>query len=131
MTSPAPRSLNILVVDDEESSAISVAYVLRHASHAVDIAKDGPEAIRRLSENTRRYHIVTTDHAMLEVTGLDLVSRLRATGFSGKILVLSANVTPDLSITFLKLGADYIISKPFELAEMRKAVEHLGSGVEY
>jgi CheY-like chemotaxis protein len=53
MASSARRNLNILVVDDENSSMISVAFVLRRGGHAVDTAL--------------RYHIIITDHAMPDI----------------------------------------------------------------
>jgi CheY-like chemotaxis protein len=132
MISPASKNLNILVVDDEASSTISVAYVLRHCGHAVDTVEDGGKALARLKENALHYHIVITDHAMLEVSGLELMMELRATGFRGKIMVLSANMTQELRDSYQAHGgADYFIAKPFDLAELRKTVEELGAKVDY
>ncbi|HWB60765.1 MAG TPA: hypothetical protein VG733_14815, partial [Chthoniobacteraceae bacterium] len=61
MTSAAPKTLNILVVDDEESSVISVAFVLRRGGHKVDTLADGHEALSHLKEKAPHYHIVITD----------------------------------------------------------------------
>lgn len=131
MTSLAARNLNILIVDDEQSSVISVAFVLRHSGHAVDTASDGKEALSRLKEKAPHYHILITDHAMPQVSGLELMGQLRATGFRGKTLVLSAFLTRELKESYQALGADCFISKPFDLADLRKAVDKLGSAVDY
>lgn len=131
MTEAPLKNLNILVVDDEEASAISVAFVLRHGGHAVDTAGNGNEALIRLKEKALHYHILITDHAMPEVSGLQLMMQLRATGFRGKTVVLSAFLTRDLRESYQALGADCLISKPFDLADLRKAVENLGAAVDY
>lgn len=131
MTATPLKNLNILVVDDEESSVISVAFVLRHGGHTVDTAGNGNEALARLKEKALQYHILITDHAMPEVSGLQLMGRLRATGFRGKTVVLSAFLTRDLRESYQALGADCLISKPFDLADLRKAVENLGAAVDY
>jgi len=124
------KSLNILVVDDEKSTVISVAFVLRHCGHAVDTVSDGGEALNRLKQNARQYHILITDHAMLQVSGLELVAELRATDFRGKIVVLSANLTQELRESYVALGANHFIAKPFDLSDLRKAVDNLGAQVE-
>jgi len=131
MNPPASGKLNILVADDEQSSVISVAVVLRQGGHTVDSVADGAEALARLAEKPRHYHIVITDHFMLQVSGLELMAQLRATGFCGKIVVLSANLDNELMASYRALGADSFIRKPFALAELREAVEHLGTMMDY
>ena len=131
MKSPSRRNLNILIVDDEEATVISVAYVLRHGGHAVDTAGDGRQALSLLKESAVRYHIVITDHAMPQVSGLELMAELRGAGFRGKTVILSGVLTRQLRESYTTLGADWIIAKPFEIAELRRAVEDLGAAVEY
>jgi CheY-like chemotaxis protein len=131
MVSPTFKNLNILVVDDEKSTVISVAFVLRHCGHAVDTVSDGGEALARLKEKAMHYHILITDHAMLQVSGLELVAALRTTGFRGKIVVLSAFLTRELRESYTTLGVDRFIAKPFDLADLRKAVDELGGGEDH
>ena len=99
--------------------------------HTVDTVGDGGEALGRLKENPLRYHILITDHAMLQVSGLELLAEIRATDFRGKILILSANLTLDLMDSYQALGADRFIAKPFDLADLRKTVAELGAKVDY
>jgi len=119
--------MNILVVDDETSTIISVAFVLRHCGYTVDSVEDGEDALCRLKENLERYHILITDHAMMKVSGLQLVEQLRTTEFRGKIVVLSSHLTRDLRDSYEALGADRFISKPFDLIELRQTIEDLGT----
>ena len=118
---------HVLLADDEKSTVISVAFVLRHCGYEVDTVSDGGEALLRLKNDAKHYQILITDHAMLRVSGLELVAELRATDFRGKIVVLSANLTQELMDSYRSLGADCFIAKPFDLADLRKAVEDLGT----
>jgi len=121
------KSLNILVVDDEPSTVISIAVVLKAQGHIVDGVPDGEDAISRLKEDIHRYHIIITDHAMRKVSGLEMLRAVRTTPFRGKVMVLSAHLSYDLKLSYHSLGVDRLISKPFELTELRVAVEELGA----
>ena len=127
MTSSAFKGLNILVVDDEPSTVVSVAVVLQAHGHTVDGVADGEDALSRLKGDLHRYQIIITDHAMEKVSGLELLTALRATAFRGKVMVLSAHLTYDLKLSYHSLGVDRLIAKPFDLAELREAVDELGA----
>jgi DNA-binding response OmpR family regulator len=127
MTEGSLKNLNILVVDDEPSTVVSVAVVLKARGHVVDGVADGEDALIRLKNDLHRYQIIITDHSMEKVSGLELLTALRATAFRGKVMVLSAHLTYDLKLSYHSLGVDRLISKPFDLAELREAVEELGT----
>jgi len=127
MTPSTLKGLNILVVDDEPSTVVSVAVVLKAHGHSVDGVPDGEDALVRLKDDLHRYQIIITDHAMEKVSGLELLTALRTTAFRGKVMVLSAHLTYDLKLSYHSLGVDRLISKPFDLAELREAVNELGA----
>jgi two-component system, chemotaxis family, chemotaxis protein CheY len=124
-----PDNMNILVADDEKATIISVSFVLRHCGHTVDAVTDGGEALLRVKEDSDRYQILITDHTMMNVSGLELVAELRALDYRGKIVVLSGHLTQELTEAYRALGADRLIPKPFDLADLRKAVEDLGAAM--
>lgn len=115
--------MNILLADDEMTTAISVSFVLRHSGHQVDIVDDGDEALETLRQNPGRYQILMTDHHMRKLTGLELIQQIRKTDFCGKIIVLSAYLTHELEKSYRALGAETFVSKPFEIPDLRKLVE--------
>lgn len=131
MIQPLFHNLNILVVDDEVSTIISVAFVLRHCGHTVDTASDGEEALSKLKDNVCQYQIIITDHLMMNVSGPELVEQLRVIRYPGKIVVLSSNLTRDVKDLYTKLGADRLIGKPFDLSELRQTVQELGACLHY
>ncbi len=125
------KNLHILVADDEKSVTTSVAFVLKRAGHTADVVHDGDEALDRITKQPGHYHILITDHVMVKMSGLELLAQLRKANYHGKIIVLSGNLTAQLEEEYRGLGAEKIIHKPFELFELRKAVEELGAAPEH
>lgn len=124
------KHYNILVADDEKSVTTSVSLVLKRAGHVVDAVPDGEDAYAKIIQDPVRYQILITDHLMVKVSGLELVARLQKSDFRGKILVLSGNLTAQIEEAYHKLGIQKIIHKPFELSELRDAVDALGTTLE-
>jgi CheY-like chemotaxis protein len=56
---------------------------------------------------------------------LELVRKLRQRNYRGKIVVLSAHLTPQNIGTYEELEIDEVLSKPFDLEELRDIVESL------
>ena len=72
--------------------------------------------------------MVITDHRMPRVSGLELVRRLRARNFGGKILVLSAHLSDETIRAYEELNVDMMMSKPFDFEELQHAMAVLTAG---
>ena len=120
--------MTILLADDETSTTEPVSFVLRRSGHDVDVVHNAEDVLTALKKNPDRYQVLVTDHLMQNITGLELVDKLRKTNFHGKIVVLSAFLTGELEASYRKFGADKFISKPFDLAELRNAVSEIATG---
>jgi signal transduction histidine kinase len=118
----ASESRTVLVVDDDPLVAAGAAAMLEDLGHTVIQASSGREALA-LVQSDREIDLVLTDHAMPEMTGVELARRLRqlrpdlpvvlATGYAD----LPANVTAELGLPRL--------AKPFDQDELSHAVaEH-------
>src|SRR5580704_14872484 len=118
--------MTILLADDETSTTEPVSFVLRRSGHSVDVVHNAEDALSAFKKNPDRYQVLVTDHLMHNVSGLELVDKLRKTNFHGKIVVLSAFLTGELEASYRKFGADKFISKPFDLSELRNAVAEIG-----
>ena len=62
---------------------------------------------------------------MRRVNGLDLVRRLRAREFAGKIIVLSAHLTQENIQAYEELKVDMFLAKPFDFEELQLAMNLL------
>lgn len=119
--------LNILVADDEAVVRSFVLFVLKHAGHSVDVVHDGQDAFVKIQAEPDRYDLLITDHAMANLSGLDLVKKVRGTPFKGRILVISGHLTVKVEDAFRALMVDKIIYKPFRPQELIEAVEALSA----
>lgn len=114
--------LQILVVEDEKAVAHMIAMVLGGPAAKVARATNGWEALIKIGGRPRPFDVIITDHRMPRMTGLQLVRRLRAQNFGGKILVLSAHLSDEDIRAYEELGVDMLMSKPFDFDELQEAM---------
>ena len=114
--------MRILVVEDEKALAHMVGVVLGGPTSKVTSAANGWEALIKIGATAKPFDVVITDHRMPRVGGLELVRRLRAQDFAGKILVLSAHLGDEDIAAYEELGVDMMMSKPFDFDELQEAM---------
>jgi CheY-like chemotaxis protein len=122
------EALQILAVEDEKAVAQILAVVLGGPMAKVIRAADGWEALIKVAANNRPFDLVITDHRMPRMNGLELVRRLRARQFHGKIMVLSAHLFDEDIQAYEGLRVDMMMSKPFDFEEIQTAVAMLTKG---
>ncbi len=108
--------MKLLVVDDERDLALSLGAILTHAGYEVDTAHDGAQALRRLDSGG--YDAVVLDVMMPEVSGLKVVSKMRAAGDDTPVILLTARSTVDDRVEGLDTGANDYLVKPFAAKEL-------------
>lgn len=117
------KKLRILGVDDEPVIGESIACVLEAPHREIVIAKDGQEALSMVAK--RKFDVVITDHRMPRSGGLELVRKLRRRNYTGKIVVLSAHLSPENIGVYEDLDVDEVVAKPINSAELRDLIEGL------
>ena len=123
------KKLCILGVDDEPVICESIAYVLEAPHRKIVVAKDGQEALALATK--QKFDVVITDHRMPRSGGLELVRKLREREYTGKIVVLSAHLSPENIGTYEELAVDEVVSKPFDSIELRELIASLEEEVEF
>ena len=119
--------MNILAVEDETAVAQLLALVLGGPNCKVATASDGEKALAKIDAAKRPFDVVITDHRMPRVSGLELVRELRARKFGGKVVVLSAHLGENNIKAYHELGVNMLISKPFDVNELRRTIDVLES----
>ena len=122
------EALQILAVEDEKAVAQILAVVLGGPMAKVSRAAYGWEALIKIAASPKPFDVVITDHRMPRMSGLELVRRLRARQFSGKILVLSAHLSDEDIRAYEERPVDMMMSKPFDFEEIQSAVAILTRG---
>ncbi len=117
------KKLRILGVDDEPIIGESIAFALEAPHREVVVAKNGEEALKLASK--QKFDVVITDHRMPKAGGLELVKKLRAKNYTGKIVVLSGHLSPDNIGIYEDLDVDEVVGKPLVSEDLRHIIEDL------
>ena len=107
--------LDILVVDDDQATRLSLAYALGDAGHRVVEACDGEEAIALVSE--RIFDVAILDVRLPKVDGLTIFRRLRQKSPSTAVILMTAFATISDAVASLRDGAYDYVTKPFDPEE--------------
>ena len=116
--------MRVLVVEDFEVLARSIATGLRREGMAVDVVLDGGEALSRMA--VTRYDVVVLDRDLPGIHGDDVCRRVVAEGAESRVLMLTAASTLKDRVDGLELGADDYLAKPFEFPELVARLRALG-----
>ena len=119
--------LKILAVDDEPSIAQSMRFIFEKPLYELASAQDGETALARMADDPSPFDVIITDNNMPGVSGTELVRLLRARSFPGKIMVLSAHLSPDVRAAYEAMAVDAMIEKPFSVKALRAKLEQIAA----
>src|ERR1700682_3450294 len=108
--------MRILLVEDEARMARAIKRGLRGAAYAVDVARDGEDALYQVSIN--EYDAVILDVMIPKRDGFEVCRELRAQGSRIPVLMLTARDAVEDRIDGLDTGAEDYLTKPFEFGEL-------------
>lgn len=116
---PAFQHLSILVVDDEAFAQKLATTVLRQIGvKTVVAAKSGQEALKILSEPHQKFDLVISDWNMPEMTGLNLLKKVREMWPEMPFIMLTGKATGDFVLAAKDNGVNGYIAKPFAPAQL-------------
>jgi len=114
---------NILIVEDETGLVTTLRDRLRKQGYSVTVARDG---ISGLDLATREsFDLILLDLMLPGQSGLTVCEKLRKTGSSTPILMLTARRQTKDKVTGLKAGGDDYLTKPFQMSELLARIEAL------
>ncbi|MEU8874963.1 response regulator transcription factor [Streptomyces javensis] len=113
----------ILIVDDEPAVREALQRSLVFEGYATETAVDGLDALDKVGSYDPE--LIVLDVLMPRMDGLTAARRLRATGVTLPILMLTARDTIGDRVTGLDAGADDYLVKPFELDELLARIRAL------
>ena len=116
--------MRVLVVEDHQELADTVAAGLRREGMAVDLSFDGDSALDRASWTD--YDVIVLDRDLPGTHGDEVCTALIAAGKPTRILMLTASATIADRVDGLSLGADDYLPKPFAFAELVARIRALG-----
>jgi len=120
-------TLKILAVDDNSSIREAMPFIFAAPDYEISCAPDGDRALAKLDADPNAYDILIIDQKMPRMTGVELVRGIRERGVPGKIVVLSAHLTPEVRQAYEQMGVHVILEKPFDVGKLRSAVDRLAA----
>ncbi|MBU3687777.1 MAG: DNA-binding response regulator [Mycobacteriaceae bacterium] len=119
----------VLIVEDEESLADPLAFLLRKEGFEATVAIDGPSALAEFDRSGA--DIVLLDLMLPGMSGTDVCRQLRARSGVPVIMVTARDSEID-KVLGLELGADDYVTKPYSarelIARIRAVLRRLGEG---
>src|SRR6185295_1270102 len=116
----------ILIVEDKDSLRQMLRLTLQTAGYAVDEARDGAEARRKLNDS--RYKLVITDLKMPRADGLEVLRAAKASDADMAVILLTAYGTIDEAVLAMKEGAHDFLQKPVDSRHLLMLVERTLEG---
>ena len=108
----------ILVVEDSEPMAEAIRRSLSGVDTVVEIVPDGLHAWDRISKDLGYFDLIVTDHHMPTLPGIELVQLLREAGFTGRIVVYSGALTPEIVAAYRAFAVVDILEKGASLRSL-------------
>ncbi|SRR5581483_3293811 len=113
----------ILVVDDEENLLVLLDRVLGKEGYAVRTAHDSRHALELVAAN--RFRAVVLDIKMFPIDGVSLLGMIKARAPETPVVMITAYPTADTRAESLQKGAAAYLTKPLDIAELKRVLREL------
>ncbi|MCB2154021.1 sigma-54 dependent transcriptional regulator [bacterium] len=114
--------IKLLIAEDEERMRRLLGMLLGGDKFDLQLAADGEEALQKFEETSP--DLVITDLRMPKMSGTDLIKAIRERQPDVPVIVITAFGSIESAVEAMQAGATDYITKPFEEARIRLAIEH-------
>ncbi len=118
-----PPALHVLIVEDDEKIASFIKKGLSQAGYTVDSTVSAEECLQL--PNLSVYDAMIIDIMLPGMDGISLIERMRTSGITTPVLILSAKQSIDDKVRGLQRGGDDYLTKPFSFAELMARIQAL------
>lgn len=117
----------ILIIDDDSLVRWSLSQLFGQAGFRVLSAATAAEA-RAHAGSSPPPRLIVLDLRLPDMDGLALLELLRSDGARGPVIVLSAHLTPEITLKALAAGVACVAEKPFQLDVLHSLVRRTLAG---
>ncbi|MEE0920129.1 MAG: response regulator transcription factor [Lachnospiraceae bacterium] len=118
--------MRLLLAEDEKSLSKAITTILKKNNYSVDAAYDGIEALEYIQVN--EYDGVILDVMMPRLDGISVLKKIRDSGNSVPIIMLTAKSEIDDKVLGLDSGANDYLTKPFAAKELLARIRVMTRG---
>lgn len=112
--------MNILIVEDQVALSDALCRTLQNENYRTTAVYDGVNGYYEALTGT--YDVMILDVMLPQMDGFEVLRRLRSEKMTLPILMLTAKSDLESRVTGLDTGADYYLTKPFEIPELLACV---------
>lgn len=112
--------MRLLIIEDDETVALSLQRGLKSALYSVDVALTGKEGVRLALGND--YDMVILDYYLPDANGTEIAKMIKEKKHDLLIIALSNEPKIEIKIAMLSVCDDYIV-KPFSFEELVARVQ--------
>jgi DNA-binding NtrC family response regulator len=116
-------SLQIMVVDDEETICEALAAWFAKDGHRVDTANSGLQALERLEQ--KLFDVYLVDIKMPGMDGLEFLAKLKEKQPDASVIMITAHGSIQTAVEAMKRGASDYLCKPFDPDELSLLMERV------
>jgi len=114
--------MRILLVEDDLEMAHAIRATVKDR-FAIEVVHTGEEGLFHIENYA--YDLIILDLNLPDMTGIDICCRIRSTGLTTPVLMLTGSQELDDKVRCLDAGADDFLSKPFAKAELHARLRAL------
>jgi CheY-like chemotaxis protein len=114
------ESRKLLLIDDDPAILQLLSATLAPAGHELTSCATGAEALQAIASG--HFDLVLLDLTLPDVQGLELLHRLRRLAPATRVVVITADTTPETLLTAIGEQAYEYIRKPFAISELHDVV---------
>jgi len=122
------KGVNLLVCEDSDTVSMLLRVMLERAGAVVTTAADGEEGLTQFAQHSNELDLVITDMQMPKLDGYELMRRIRATGWSGHIIALTAFAASEDEDKCLAAGCSHYLTKPINPATFASSIAAVLAG---
>jgi CheY-like chemotaxis protein/anti-sigma regulatory factor (Ser/Thr protein kinase) len=119
MTTTTPAR-HVLVVDDDRALRHAITALLQGAGYRTDEAGDGPEALDKLRQQP--VDLMLLDIGLPGMSGLDVLAQAREAQSPPRVVMMTADDTPEALLRSFRGQAHWFVRKPFPPARIVEVV---------
>ncbi|MBC3954884.1 response regulator [Pseudomonas triticifolii] len=115
--------MRLLLIEDDAALGEGIHQALSREGYTVDWIRDGSSALHALLSET--FDLAILDLGLPRLDGFEVLKRLRHSGSTLPVMILTARDSTDDRITGLDTGADDYLVKPFDVSELKARLRAL------
>ncbi len=113
--------MKVLVIDDDVNLGKVISFQLSQSGYEVDTATSGEQGLQLFRAHD--YDIVISDIQMPDLSGIDLLKKIRRENEQVIVIMITAYGSVDNAVEACNLGADDYLTKPFGKEQLLFTIE--------